>query len=129
MLCNNKNTIDAAGQKLLVILRCFIGRNVSSPMQITTLIVLKSQLHVCYFFRLTKKVLKHAIKQRTEKREQQTRQVESLHTFFDICFRVFDISYLQHYTFSWRLLCMAPKHGRNRRQLPFNYLPFFCLRA
>lgn len=81
-------------------------------------------------FRLTKKLLKHAIKKRTEKREQQTRQVEeSLHTFFDICFRVFDISYLQHYTFSWRLLCMAPKHGRNRRQLPFNYLPFFCLRA
>ena len=40
------------------------------------MIVLKSQLHVCYFFRLTKKVLKHAIKQRTEKREQQTRQVE-----------------------------------------------------
>ena len=66
------------------------------------MIVLKSQLHVRYFFRLTKKVLKHAIKQRTEKREQQTRQVEeSLHTFFDICFRVFDISYLQHYTFSF----------------------------
>ena len=58
------------------------------------LIVLKSRLHVCYFFRLTKKVLKHAIKQRTEKREQQQQVEESLHTFFDICFRVFDISYL-----------------------------------
>ena len=115
--------------KIIGYLALFYWKKCFLP-QITTLIVLKSQLHVCYFFRLTKKVLKHAIKQRTEKREQQTRQVEeSLHTFFDICFRVFDISYLQHYTFSWRLLCMAPKHGRNRRQLPFNYLPLFCLRA
>lgn len=96
---------------------------------LTALVVLESQLHVRYFFRLIKKVLKHAISE-TEKRDQQTRQLqESLYTFFDLCSQVFEISYLQHYTFSWRLLCMAPKHGRNRRQLQFNYLALFCLRA
>ena len=87
----------------------------------------KSITCTLFFSDSQKQIIKHANREMKNVTNKLDRK--SSIRFLTFVFEFFEISYLQHYTFSWRFLCMAPKHGRNRRQLPFNYLPFFCLRA